>query len=129
VFPIVVGVGLAICGAMIAFGVGHKFEEEADAELAAHTDLDTTAQRPRNPLWYLRVLIPPALLFFYVFAVDRIGFIPTAATVVLIAAVTLGASLRLAIPLAALAPIGVHLIFYKLLRVPLPDGFLPMPWS
>jgi putative tricarboxylic transport membrane protein len=77
----------------------------------------------------LRVLIPPALLLFYVLVVDRIGFIPAAATIVLIASLTLGAPWRLAVPLAALAPIGVHLIFYKLLRVPLPDGFLPMPWS
>jgi putative tricarboxylic transport membrane protein len=75
------------------------------------------------------VLIPPALLLFYVFTVDRIGFIPTAATVVFIAAVALGASLRLAVPVAMLAPVGVHLVFYKLLRVPLPDGYLPMPWS
>jgi putative tricarboxylic transport membrane protein len=27
-----------------------------------------------------------------------------------------------------LAPIAIHLIFYKLLRVPLPPGLLPMPW-
>src|SRR5262249_62114376 len=35
VFPLVIGSGLAICGLMIAFGVGHKFEEEAEADLAA----------------------------------------------------------------------------------------------
>ena len=39
-----------------------------------------------------------------------------------------GARLKLAIPLAILAPIGIHLIFYKLLRVPLPIGLIPMPW-
>ena len=33
-----------------------------------------------------------------------------------------------ALPLAALAPIAIHLIFSKLLRVPLPAGLLPMPW-
>jgi putative tricarboxylic transport membrane protein len=41
----------------------------------------------------------------------------------------LGARLKLAVPVALLAPVGVHLVFYKLLRVPLPDGLLPMPWS
>ena len=60
--------------------------------------------------------------------VDQFGFILTAATMVLVTALTLGASLRLAVPLALLAPVGVHLIFYKLLRVPLPAGWLPMPW-
>ena len=30
--------------------------------------------------------------------------------------------------MSVLAPIGIHLIFSKLLRVPLPAGLLPMPW-
>jgi putative tricarboxylic transport membrane protein len=129
VFPVVIGIGLALCGGLIAAGIGQRFEEEAEAELAAHTDHAAVEVRPRGPLWGLRVLIPPALLLFYVLAVDGIGFIPTAAVVVFVASVALGAALRLALPLAALAPIVVHLVFYKLLRVPLPDGFLPMPWS
>jgi putative tricarboxylic transport membrane protein len=129
VFPLVIGIGLALCGAMIALGIGQRFEDEAEAELAAHTDHSPEETRPKSIFWGLRALIPPALLLFYVMAVDKIGFIPTAATIVLIAALALGASLRLAVPLAALAPVAVHLIFYKLLRVPLPDGFLPMPWS
>ena len=37
VFPMVVGIGLALCGAMIAFGVGSAIEQEAEAELAAHS--------------------------------------------------------------------------------------------
>ena len=40
----------------------------------------------------------------------------------------LGARWKLSLPLAALAPIAIHLIFSKLLRVPLPAGLLPMPW-
>jgi osmoprotectant transport system permease protein len=43
-----------------------------------------------------------------------------------VAAVALG--LVLAVPLALLAPVFVHLAFYKLLRVPLPAGVLPAPW-
>jgi putative tricarboxylic transport membrane protein len=129
VFPLVIGIGLAACGAMIALGIGQRFEDEAEAELAAHTDHSPEEARPKSIFYGLRVLIPPALLLLYVFVVDKIGFIPTAATIVLIASLALGASLRLALPLAALAPVAVHLIFYKLLRVPLPDGFLPMPWS
>ena len=34
----------------------------------------------------------------------------------------------LSVPLAILAPIGIHLIFAKVLRVPLPIGLIPMPW-
>jgi putative tricarboxylic transport membrane protein len=40
----------------------------------------------------------------------------------------LGARLRLAIAMAIGAPLVVNLVFAKLLRVPLPSGFLPLPW-
>jgi putative tricarboxylic transport membrane protein len=77
----------------------------------------------------LAALVPPALLIFYVLAVDSLGFLPTAAIMVLACALALGASWRLALGLALLAPPAVHLAFYKLLRVPLPDGLLTAPWA
>ena len=126
VFPLVIGIGLALCGLMIAFGIGHTFEEEE--ELVPFEAGQPIAAQPRSRLYGLRVLLPPALLIFYVVAVDRIGFIPTAALIVLATSTALGARLKLSIPLAILAPIGIHLIFAKLLRVPLPAGLLPMPW-
>lgn len=127
VFPMVVGLGLCICGVLIAFGIGQRFEEEAKAELAT-IEVGTEPVKAHSPLYRLRVLLPPALILFYVAASERIGFVPTAAIIVFIAATALGARLRLAVPLAAIAPIFVHLAFYKLLRVPLPAGLLPMPW-
>ena len=45
VFPMVVGIGLVLCGGMIALGVGRRFEEEAEADLAAHSD----RAPPRRP--------------------------------------------------------------------------------
>jgi putative tricarboxylic transport membrane protein len=68
------------------------------------------------------------VLLLYVLLVDGVGFLPTAAMLVLAIALVLGARLRLAVPLALLAPLGVHAVFSKLLRVPLPDGVLPAPW-
>jgi putative tricarboxylic transport membrane protein len=128
VFPMVIGTGLCLCGALIALGVGHRFEEEAEADLAAHSDQAQTAPA-RNGWWRgLMALIPPGLLLFYVLTVDRLGFMLTAGLMVLTAAMALGARLRLAIPLAIVAPIMVHLLFSKLLRVPLPPGLLPLPW-
>ena len=44
------------------------------------------------------------------------------------AARALGASWRLALGATVLAPPFIHLVFFKLLRVPLPDGILAMPW-
>ena len=125
VFPLVVGIGLVACGLLIALGIGRSFEAEpvTDAGADAASPADTPARR--NGLW---VLLPPALLLFYVFASERLGFIPTAALIIFIAALGLGASLRIAVPVALLAPFGVHLIFAKLLRVPLPPGLLPLPW-
>ena len=36
----------------------------------------------------------------------------------------MGASWRIVVPVAVLAPIVIHLAFYKLLRIPLPWGVL-----
>lgn len=127
VFPMIIGFALVVCGAMIALGIGRKFEEEAEAELAA-IEGPQAASESKGPLFGLRVLLPPALLIFYVVGVEKLGFIPTAAIITFITSLALGARLRLAIPVAILAPIGAHLVFYKLLRVPLPAGLLPMPW-
>src|SRR5262245_63179630 len=78
VFPIVIGIGLAICGLMIAFGIGHAFEE--DEELVPFEDAQqaAAAAAPRHKLYGLRALFPPVLLLFYVIAAERLGFILTA---------------------------------------------------
>jgi putative tricarboxylic transport membrane protein len=57
-----------------------------------------------------------------------LGFLPTAAVIVLITSTALGARLTLAVPVALGAPLFVNLVFAKLLRVPLPSGLLPLPW-
>lgn len=124
VFPLVIGLGLALCGLAIVFGIGHSFEEE---EELIPVEGEAKAA-PTGRLYSLHALLPPALLLFYVLAADRLGFIITAALMVLATSTALGAKWKLALPLTALAPIGIHLIFAKLLRVPLPAGLLPMPW-
>lgn len=130
VFPLVIGIGLCLCGLAIAFGIGHRFEEEAEADLAAHSDLPGEAEiaRSHGPLFGLRALIPPALLVAYALVVDRLGFYLTAAPMILVTALAFGARPRLAVPVALGAPVVIHLVFYKLLRVPLPAGLVPMPW-
>jgi putative tricarboxylic transport membrane protein len=125
VFPLVIGTGLALCGLAIAFGIGHSFEEEEEL-----IPVEGGQPKPAPPgrLYGLRALLPPALLLFYVFAADRLGFIITAAIMVYVTSTALGAKWKLALPLAALSPFAIHLIFGKLLRVPLPAGLLPTPW-
>jgi putative tricarboxylic transport membrane protein len=125
VFPLVIGTGLALCGLAIAFGIGHSFEEE---EELIPVEGDQPKPAPPGRLYGLRALLPPALLLFYVAVADKLGFIITAGLIVFVTSTALGARWKLSLPLAVLAPIGVHLIFSKLLRVPLPAGLLPMPW-
>jgi putative tricarboxylic transport membrane protein len=124
VFPLVIGIGLALCGLAIAFGIGHSFEEEE--EIIPFESGEAPA--PTGKLYGLRALLPPALLLFYVIVAERVGFILTAAIIVYVTATALGARWKLALPLTVGAPIVIHLIFSKLLRVPLPIGLLPMPW-
>jgi putative tricarboxylic transport membrane protein len=124
VFPLVIGIGLALCGLAIAFGIGHTFEEEE--EIIPFEGGEAPA--PQGKLYGLRALLPPALLLFYVVVADHVGFILTAAIIVYVTATALGARWKLALPLTVGAPIVIHLIFSKLLRVPLPIGLLPTPW-
>jgi putative tricarboxylic transport membrane protein len=130
VFPLVVGIGLAICGGMIAFGVGRHYEEQAESDLAKISGQIATGNPDARSRWWrgLKALVPPALLLFYVVAIEPLGFLPTAAAMVLSASLALGAQLRLAVAMAIGAPLIVNLMFSKLLRVPLPSGLLPLPW-
>ncbi|MBP0466173.1 tripartite tricarboxylate transporter TctB family protein [Roseomonas sp. PWR1] len=124
VFPMVVGGGLVLCGVLIAIGIGRSFEEAEVEPVEAHEGL----ARHLGDRRALAAFVPPALLLFYALASETLGFLPTAFVMVLLAALSLGASLRLAVIMAVGAPPLVHLVFYKLLRVPLPAGLLPAPW-
>ena len=117
-FPLLIGSGLIICGALIALGIGRSFEVPEE---------EAAGPGPWR-LGGLRALVPPALLLFYVLASERLGFLLTGAVMVFVAALALGARPKLALPLAVVAPLLVHLAFYKLLRVPLPAGLLAAPW-
>ncbi|MET0605894.1 MAG: tripartite tricarboxylate transporter TctB family protein [Beijerinckiaceae bacterium] len=126
VFPIVVGCGVALCGLLIAAGIGRQFELEAEADLAASADHAPPPAEAERPAWL--AILPPALLLFYVLASERLGFLITAAIMAGTAAKAFGASTKLAAGLGVIAPLVIHLIFYKLLRVPLPPGLLSPPW-
>jgi putative tricarboxylic transport membrane protein len=119
VFPMLIGFGLIGCGVLIALGIGQSFE-------APEPDEPSAAPKPR--LGAIGVIIPPALLLFYVLASETLGFLLTAFVMVLVAGLALGSRLSVAIPVALGAPVLVHLAFAKLLRVPLPEGLIPAPW-
>lgn len=123
-FPMVIGTGLVLCGVLIVVGIGRSFEA---AEPDEGVEAPGLARRLGRIGW-LAAFLPPLLLIFYVFAADRLGFLLTAAFLLLVSARALGASWRLTLGVTLLAPPFVHLVFGKLLRVPLPDGLLAAPW-
>lgn len=136
VFPMVIGAALTVCGVLILLGVGRTFEEEekiVTSSTGEVADGDALAPAQGRVATFLRggwkVLVPPAALFFYYFASERLGFWITALLMVFALARSQGAKWRHAVGLAIVAPALVHLVFYKLLRVPLPPGLLKFPWA
>jgi len=136
VFPMVIGAALVACGVLIMLGVGRTFEEEekivtsATGEVADGNAFGSPQGRVATFLhggW--KVLVPPAALFFYYFASERLGFWLTASLMIFTLAWSQGARMKWAVALAFVAPALVHLVFYKLLRVPLPPGLLKFPWA
>ena len=82
----------------------------------------------RSPRHVLNFLVASGALAFYVLASDRLGFLVCGSVILLTLFLALRVRPLLALALALLLPIVIHLIFYKLLRVPLPWGVLPVLW-
>lgn len=81
-----------------------------------------------SPRHVANFLIATGGLAFYVLASDRLGFLPCGTIILLSLFLALRVRPWHAVPLALVLPVVIHLIFYKLLRVPLPWGVLPVLW-
>lgn len=114
-FPGVIALGLIACGALLAA-----------ARLRAPTRLPLLAlpawMRRARPVASVAAII--AGLVFYVLAAEKLGFHLTAMALLLAWSRLLGASWRLALPVALASTVVIHLAFYRLLKVPLPWGLL-----
>ncbi len=130
VFPMVIGVALLICGVLIALGVGNSFEEAEKIVVSvdgAAEEMEAAAPEPWTQK--IRILTPPLCVFFYALASEKIGFWLTIAIIVSVLAWSMKAKWQHIVWLALLSPPLMHLIFYTLLRVPLPRGWLMFPWA
>lgn len=78
----------------------------------------------RDPRRVLQFLLIPAAVIFYVYTVDELGFMLTAALVLAVLLLALGTRLIVAIPTTIGIVLLVYAIFDMLLRVPLPRGTL-----
>jgi putative tricarboxylic transport membrane protein len=112
-FPGLIAAGLLVCGALlIARGVKSG---------GAWVALSPWSSRARPVAGFVSVLIGLAL---YAVLADGVGFHLTGFALLLAWLLILGTRPSLAVPVAILAPILIHLAFYKLLRIPLPWGVL-----
>jgi putative tricarboxylic transport membrane protein len=113
-FPLLIGLTLLASGALLVVGAASGPKQPA-VELPAWL-----ADR-----WSLiNVATVAAAIVFYVVAVERLGFIPTAAVIVGVLGIRLGQSPLRAVPTGLATAAVFHLMFVKLLRVPLPAGLL-----
>ena len=110
-FPGVVAAGLGICGALLVVsGVRSR---------ARWLELPGWLSR-RRPLSAVAAVV--AGLLFYILAADALGFHLTGVALLTMWVRVLGGSWRVAVVVAVIATLAIHLSFYKLLRVPLPWG-------
>jgi putative tricarboxylic transport membrane protein len=112
-FPGMVALGLGICGALLVY-------QGARSGMAWYS----APQWLREPRARAAVAAVLGGLVVYILAADALGFHLTAIAITALWVRVLGASWRVTVPVALLAPVIIHLAFYKLLRVPLPWGIL-----
>lgn len=113
VFPMLIGGGLALAGALLV-RAGWKRHEPARLEWVAG----------RQPRLALNGALVVGSLIFYALVVDTVGFFITAFVFLAGLFLAFGVSRRWIAPIAAAVTIGLHIMFYTLLRVPLPWGWL-----
>ncbi|MBT2334723.1 tripartite tricarboxylate transporter TctB family protein [Variovorax paradoxus] len=119
-FPGLIAGGLCIGGAML-LAKGWR-----ERHAVAWVRLGDWAASPRHLL--AAALVIGAVLF-YIFASERLGFLPTAAISLLALMLAMRVPPGRAVLIALIATLVIHAAFYKLLRVPLPWGVLtPIAW-
>ncbi|MDQ6680206.1 MAG: tripartite tricarboxylate transporter TctB family protein [Pseudomonadota bacterium] len=123
-FPGLIAVGFCVCGVILVVrGWRARAAGGADAAWYAWPDWS------RSPRHVLGFAVLVAVNLFYLFAVDTLGFVVTGS--IYLAALMWVLKVRPAriVPIAVVLTLAIHFCFYKLLRVPLPWGWLqPIAW-
>lgn len=114
-FPGVIAAGFTLCA------IGLFVRQVRAGRGGRWIDPGPLLAEPRARLDALLVL---GAIGFYVAAAERLGFIPTAAAILLVLVRRFGASWPLTVASAVLGPLAIHLLFAEWLRVPLPLGLL-----
>jgi putative tricarboxylic transport membrane protein len=118
-FPGIIAVGFAICGALLVIkGLGAP---AAGDERASWLEFEPWTRSRRHVLAFALVV---GVNVFYILFVDRIGFIVVGVVYLALLFGVFRVSIRWILPIALLVTLGIHYAFYKLLKVPLPWGWL-----
>ena len=114
--PMLVGAGLLMCGLGLIWRShrGQRYQDPAGAPESSRRDL-------------FSAFIIVGAVVFYIALADRLGFLLIAPLCLLAVFRVLQVRWAPALGWALAGTLGVHLAFYKLLRVPLPWGVL-RPW-
>ena len=112
-FPGLIAIGLGVCGVRLVYAGARQRGPWMTLPGWAHGG---------RPLAAVASVLGG--LGFYITAADTLGFHFTALLLMALWTRLMGASWRIVVPVAVLAPIAIHLAFYKLLRIPLPWGVL-----
>jgi putative tricarboxylic transport membrane protein len=119
-FPGIIATGLCVAGALLVL---RGLRERAQQPWLAMGDW------VRSPRHVLALMVLIGSIVFYIAASTWLGFLPTAALILMAMFSVLRVPPGRAALMAAAATLVVHFAFYKLLRVPLPWGVLtPYAW-
>jgi putative tricarboxylic transport membrane protein len=118
VFPGLIAVGFIICGlVLVVRGIrfGGRWIE--------------AASWVRSTPHILRFFALWAAMLFYIVASGTLGFLLTAFLVLVALFIVFRVAPGRAVVIAVVAVLAIHLLFYKIMRVPLPWGMLtPVAW-
>ena len=112
---------LAIAGGFAACGVGLILRGARSARRRLWVEAGPVFGNARARLDMGLIL---GAIAVYLIAAPHLGFVPTAFAILLALVRRFGASWRLAVTVALVGPIALHLLFAEWLRVPLPLGLL-----
>ena len=116
-FPLVIGLALVACGLLLLLA-GWRERGTSPAASAAPA---ANARPPRS--WRNTALVLGGLVL-YALALETAGFFVTAFILLAGLFAVFGVARRWIAPLAAGVTLALHVVFYSLLRVPLPWGWL-----
>jgi putative tricarboxylic transport membrane protein len=118
-FPGVLAVALAVCGALLVIkGLATRRVQGERSEWVAF------AAWTRSPKHALAFALTIGVNILYILAVDKLGFIPLGVIYLSLLFWVYGVGVRWIVPIAVVMTLGIHYAFYKLLKVPLPWGLL-----